>query len=193
MEALWYSTEALKLWLCRIKGVQLKLYGPSKTENSLKNMQTNWGDGLWQFLHLIKSQIVPLYVFWKAFLLCINVCNFCTKSVTSVFKTLTEQGYCQCFSSIGWILGRSSRDKVQALGACSRVSTRGLFIDPLLLRLSEWFLLFTKNQWTGWRECVEPERRERRGAGNASIHLFIFHQNNFGAAVMQKVGKSTIG
>ena len=48
-------------------------------------------------------------------------------------------------------------------------------LNPPALCQSEFYCL-PKNHWTPWRKCVQPERR----VGNASIHLFIFLQNNFG-------------
>ena len=55
--------------------------------------------------------------------------------------------------------------------------------------VSEWFLLFTKNHWTAWRKCVQPERR----VGNASIHLFVFHRKQFWRQSCKKMASPQLG
>ena len=85
--------------------------------------------------------------------------------------------------------------KVQALQTPPCLNTWTVYWAPALyLSVSEWFLLFTKNHWTAWRKCVQPERLGWAGrVGNASIHLFIFHRKQFWRQSCKKMASPQLG
>ena len=116
--------------------------------------------------------------------------------VKSLCPTPIEQGYRWCFSWIGLIVGcTETHTRFKHCRRPSCLNTWTVYWAPALyLSVSEWFLLFTKNHWTAWRKCVQPERLGWAGrVGNASIHLFIFHRKQFWRQSCKKMASPQLG